>query len=506
MTDLLISIDLGTTRLKVAGFQTNGTLQHLVVRRHTERRAFEDGEARRWQSADQWWTDTVSAVRQLLAHLDSPRILGIGLSGRGGAGVFADAAGRVVADPWADDRHRQHADRLREWRADRADSVRLSNYGLALIAKYRWLADRHPARAAKVVRAFYAKDWLLYRLTGAHQTDWSSGPDGERWDPALADLGLPADLLPQPALPWELAAPLSAQAAGALGLDVGVPVAVGAHDGVAANIGAGAFSPGDIAITLGTHAVVRAVTDRYPEGSFRFYCFPPGLHVRGGNALMAGRSVDWVVELTDAAAGSDRTAAYRVLEDAAAGVPAGARGLTFLPYLAGQVAPVQRPHARGALLGMALDHGRAELYRAVLEGGAFAVRQLFEQVTGWIADVPGPADPRRKVGAPRSAEQRRVRVTGGGADSELWIRILTDVIGQSIESTGQAVEARGAAMCLSVALGFHADLEAAARAMVRVVHRTDPDPAGVAEYEGVYRRWETLDQASVAVGVSSKPH
>jgi sugar (pentulose or hexulose) kinase len=291
-------------------------------------------------------------------------------------------------------------------------------------------------------------------------------------------LGMPEGVLPEPGLPWTLAGELTAPAAAALGLPAGTPVALGAHDGVAANIGAGAFSEREYVITLGTHAVVRTVAAALPAGARRFYGFPPGSHVIGGNAWFAGRTADWLLELLGLAGSDDRTPAYRELERMAGTVPAGARGVRFLPHLEGQRAPQYHPGARGAFAGLALAHGQAELGRAVLEGAACAVRAVFEEVAGWC----GPP--------------RRLRVTGGGAENRLWVEILVNLLGAPIEWTGPAAEARGAAICLAVALGIHEDPAQAAAAMVAVDRRIEPEPALAAAYEEIYRDWDRLGRLS----------
>jgi len=474
MSDLLVSIDLGTTRLKVAAYRPDGTLAHQVVRRHREMAGTGDGgEIHRWQSAVAWWEDTVQATAELLAALPDDVVRGIGLSGRGGAAVFADETGEVIADPWSDGRHRDQARSLASWRKD---GVWLSNYGLQLIAKYLWLRERRPEQARRISRAFYAKDWLLYRLTGVHVTDWTSGPDAPGWDPALDHWQLPGDLLPRPALPWTLAGSMCADAAARLGLDESVPVAVGAHDGLAANIGAGAIQPGDCALTLGTHGVVRMVTASQPEGAYRFYGFPPDRHIIGGNAVLAGRCADWVLELLGAPA--EPAADYAALEQAAAAVPAGAGGVRFLPFLAGRVSPEIRPGARALFAGLELSHGRGELYRAVLEGTAFAMTDIFDQVRGWCG------------------EPARVRATGGGSESPLWMELLAAMLDRPVGLGGAGVEGRGAVMCLAVALGWHPDLASAADAMVRVVQTVDPEPGLVAHYRVIREDWQALNRLS----------
>ena len=127
MSELLVSIDLGTTRLKVAAFTPDGTLQHLVVRRHEDHRLQHEAGERSWQIAEQWWEDTVAAVGELLQATPG-QVVGIGLSGRGGAAVFADRSGEVVADPWSDSRHAVQVRQALPFRA-----VRPSRYMIRIL-------------------------------------------------------------------------------------------------------------------------------------------------------------------------------------------------------------------------------------------------------------------------------------------------------------------------------------------------------------------------------------
>ena len=464
MSATLVCIDLGTTRLKVAAFTPEGELLQQVATRHKETPAGQD--------PTQWWRDAAAGIRSL--RVDN--VAGLSLSGRGGAGIFLDRDGDVLAGPWADDRHAADLRRLYAWRSGRF----LPNYGAALVAKYLWLREHHADLARRCRYAVYGKDYLLFRLAGAHVTDWSSGPDGPCWDPHLfEDFGLEPDVLPRPALPWEIAGALTSAAAGETGLPEGIPVAVGAHDGICANVGAGAGRPGDYAITLGTNAVTRAVTNSAPPGAYRFYALPPDRHVIGGNALLGGRSLDWLLDILD---GPDRRAdAYGAADAEAAAVTPGADGAVFLPFLAGQVAPEVRRGARGAFAGLRAEHGRGALLRAVFEGTAFAVADIFEQVRDWC-------------GPPAT-----VRLTGGGAESRVIQRLLADTLNVTLEVSDAAVEARGAAVFLAVALGLHADHDGAADAMVPITRQVAPEPEGVETCRRLQTRWRAVRDAMRAV-------
>ena len=468
MADAFISIDLGTTRLKVAAFDATGVLLHQVATRHTE--------AGNGQDADDWWTHAVAAIRTVAKaakQMGAGEISGMSISGRAGAGVFTDASGAVLAHPWSDNRHREQLNRLYEWRKDRF----LANYGAALVAKYLWLRDNEPQLARRIRRAHYAKDFLLFRLTGAHKTDWSSGPDRSTWgDELLTDFGLPDDLLPEPALPWEIGGLLDAGAASALELKPGIPVAVGAHDGICANVGAGATREGEYAITLGTHAVTRTATAKVPDGAYRFYGLPPDRHIVGGNAIMGGRSADWFLDI--ACSGCDRAEAFQTMDRAASKVAPGAEGVSFLPFLSGQVAPQLRLGASGMFAGLRAHHDRAHLYRAVLEGAAFAIADIFEQITGWCG------------------EPNRVRLTGGGSSSAVWTEILANVLGRPLEVSDEAVEGRGAIIFLTIALGRHSNYDEAADTMVPITSVVDPNDGRVAEYQKLHEHWQTVSETT----------
>ena len=469
MTDLLLTYDLGTTRLKVALFDLRGELLGSQAMRHEEHR---DG-SRRWQDANVWWHNAVSLTRTLLSTsaVDPQHITAISLTGRAGAGIFTDGDGQVLAQPWSDGRHREI---LAQLNPDR----RYALYGATLVAKYRWLLDHEPTCAARIRHAFFGKDFLLFRLTGAHRTDPGSGPDALDWDPALvAAAGIPVEHLPHPGLPWELAGELTDSAAEALGLEAGIAVAIGAHDGICANVGVGATRPGQYALTLGTHAVVRGVSAHSPDGARRFYGLPPDRHVIGGNALWGGRAADWFLDLY---AQANRADAFADFDREAQGLDIGADGALFLPYLGGRNAPDRNFEARAAFLNLNLAHTKAHLYRALLEGVAFALAEILEQVEGWCGQA------------------KSLRLTGGGAASPVWRSILCAALDRPLEYSDTAAETRGAAIFAAVATGHYPDYDRAADAMATQRGRLDPDAEQVTRYREIYNRWRDARDASEA--------
>jgi xylulokinase len=159
----------------------------------------------------------------------------------------------------------------------------------------------------------------------------------------------------------------------------------------------------------------------------------------------------------------------------AAAVPPGAEGLLFQPYLQGERTPHADPDARGAFAGLSLRHGRGHLTRAVLEGVAFGLRDSLELL--------------RAVGVEADAG----RVSGGGARSELWLRIVASVLGLPLERTeAEEGAAFGAALLGGVQAGLFADAHEAVAATVRVRDRVEPDRDWQAAYEEGYARYRLL--------------
>lgn len=472
--DLIVSIDLGTTRLKVSAFDERGRLIHLVSRRNVEqsRGADSDAEtARSWQSADAWWKDTCEALVELLRHgdIDATRVRAVSLSGRAGAGVFVDGQGQVIADPWSDNRHRGELAGLVAG-LERNSAF----YGPTLLAKWQWL-EKHEADVAAAVRhAMYGKDFIGFRLTGEVVTDPSSGPDGPWPRELLERAGIDAARLPAVGMPWEIAGTVTAGAARETGLVEGTPVAVGAHDGISANAGAGALGAREFALTLGTHAVIRSIEKVWPEGSRRFYGYPPDRHVIGGNALFAGRSLDWFIDTTAPTVESRRRVAFERFDEAASGVTPGAGGVVFLPFPGGRIAPDREPGIRAAFAGVGLETDHAALYRAVLEGTAFALADVMDQLSGW-------------VGLPKS-----VGVTGSGARSPVWTQIIADVLGTPLSLTDDASEGRGAAIFAAAALGLYPSVRDAAANMIEITRRVEPDPTRHERYRDLRERWQIV--------------
>jgi xylulokinase len=328
--------------------------------------------------------------------------------------------------------------------------------------KLLWLRRHEPEVFAQIARIALPKDYVRLRLCGVHATDVADASGtllldvaARRWSEEVIEaLGLErswfSDVLESCFVSGETAD--------------GVAVAAGAGDQAAGAVGVGVDSPGPVSIVLGTSGVVFGVLDGFeadPEARVHAFChaIPETWHCMGV-MLSAADSLRWLGTVSGSAGD------FATLLEEATAWPAGTEGLLFLPYLAGERTPHADPDARGAFVGLSIRHDRGALVRAVLEGVAFALHDSLDLV-GALAGAPTVA-----------------RVSGGGARSELWLRILASVLELPLERV--AVDegaAFGAAILGGVAGGAWPDVRAATAATVHPRGQIEPVP----EWAEVYR-------------------
>jgi xylulokinase len=324
--------------------------------------------------------------------------------------------------------------------------------------KLLWLRAHEPEVYARIRRILLPKDYVRFRLTGERVTDVADASGTllfdvarRRWSSEVCDaLEVPLEWLPPVYESTEIA---------------------GAGDQAAAALGAGIVDPGPLSIVLGTSGVVFAVLPAYaPDRQARVHVFchtVPGAWHAMGVMLSAAGSAGWLRQVL----GAD----LRTLETEAAAWAAGCEGLLFAPYLAGERTPHADPDVRGAFTGLALRHDRGALWRSMLEGVAFGLRDCLELL--------------RELGA----QPEVGRVSGGGARSELWVKIVASVLGLPLERTeSEEGSAYGAALLAGVRAGVFADAYEAVERCVHVRERIEPDAAWAAAYEEAYVRYRAL--------------
>jgi len=326
------------------------------------------------------------------------------------------------------------------------------------------------------------KDYLRYRLTHEYAMDKADGSgtllfnlEKRDWsNDILNTLSIPAEWLPKTFEGPEITGRVTRETAEATGLREGTPVVAGGGDQSAQAVGVGAIRPGVLAVTLGTSGVVFAATETpliESQGRLHAFCHavPERWHLMGVMLSAAG-SLQWYRD----ALCPDMSFDELVTE--AARVAAGSDGLLFLPYLSGERTPHPDPLARGAFAGLTTRHTRAHLTRAVLEGVAFGLKDIFSLM--------------HEVGM---REINEVRVSGGGAKSSVWRQILADVLASELVTVNTTEGAAyGAALLAGVAAGAWSNVDEACAQTIRVSDRVLPDVTNVARYAEMYPQYQSL--------------
>jgi xylulokinase len=438
------------------------------------------------QQPRDWWQAAVNSIHHVLQETDVESIAAIGLTGQMHGLVLLDDGGEVLRPSilWNDQRCADECDEIRT-RLGKDRLVRISgNDALTgfIAPKILWVRNHEREVYDRARHVLLPKDYLRYKLTHEYAMDKADGSgtllfdlQKRDWSNEILDgLDIPSAWLPKTFEGPEITGRVTREAAAATGLKEGTPVVAGGGDQSAQAVGVGAIRPGVLAVTMGTSGVVFAATETpliESEGRLHAFCHavPERWHLMGVMLSAAG-SLQWYHDALYPNLSFDE------LVGEAAGVAAGSDGLLFLPYLCGERTPHPDPLARGAWVGLTTRHSRAHLTRAVLEGVAFGLKDIFSLM--------------QDVGM-REIDQ--VRVSGGGAKSVLWRQILADVLESELVTVNTTEGAAyGAALLAGVAAGVWSNVDTACTETIRVGDRITPGVSNVSRYAEMYRQYQSL--------------
>lgn len=468
-----LSIDVGTSSTKLALFDDRGRL--LVS--YSAPYAVEYPRPE-WaeQDPELWWQAVCALGPQVMQHPQAAHIAGIALSGQTPLCAPVDEAGRPLrkAILWLDRRATPQVDWLREHigeeRCRAVSRNRVDSYFGGL--KWLWFRQNEPEAFARTWKILQASSFVTLRLTGQVVIDPAQAGlcspcfnfARADWDPAIcAEMGIPLEMLPAVRPAWEVVGAVSAAAARATGLPEGAPVVCGGGDFACAALGTGITGAGEAALMLGT-----AGNLLFPGAASDDPRLLHTIHLTGDplpfGGVLAGGNLNWFADLF----GGPAPRLFERLNEQAARVPAGSEGLVYLPYIMGERTPIWDPAARGAFVGLSARHTRAHLYRAILEGIAFAFRQVKEIALGQAGSLTA------------------ITAIDGGARSPLWRAILASALGVPVREGGdQAGTALGSAFLAALGTGGATNFDGI-RAWTAAHSTTPPDPAATRVYDRLY--------------------
>jgi len=473
---MLLGLDIGTGSAKVLLLGEDGGVLGQGSAPYAVRSPYPG-----WAESDpsDWLAACGEAVRQAV-HGHGRNVVALGLSGQM-HGVVLTGADSTPARPailWADARS---GPQLELYRAlDPHLGRGLANPYVTGMAgpSLLWVRDHEPEAYESARWALQPKDWVRLVLTGEVATEPSDASatllydleaDAWAWQVVEA-LGLRSDLLPVIVPSGKTAGTLTETAGSHLGLRQGLPVAAGAADTAAAALGSGLLVPGVAQLTVGTGGQIIAVRDRPVLDSTRRTHLYRAATPAHWYSMAAVQNVGLALEWVRALLGVTWDEVYKE----AFSVPAGAEGLTFLPYLTGERTPHMDPNTRGSWSGMGLHHSRAHLLRAALEGVAFALREALEALEATGLQVP------------------ELRLAGGGSGLQLWRSMLADILRRPLFALPEsAASARGAALLAGMACGLYsseADTLPLAPSSALVAAPGEQAP----KYDAAYARYREL--------------
>jgi xylulokinase len=427
-----------------------------------------------------WESALAPTINQALkaAHVAPDRVKALGIGGQldGCIAVGGDGLPVHPCLIWMDRRAQDEIAGLPAIEIRNRTGVILDPSHMA--AKIKWL-KRH-ITAARTGCVFHQPvSYLVCRLTGNHVMDHGLAStsmlyslSARTFDSWLLDLfGIETAELPALADAADVAGALSADGSRLTGLAAGIPVAVGTGDDFSTPLGAGAVSPGRLVCVLGTAEVVGAVhpTAIVDQGGLvETHAFAGETYYIENPGWLSGGALAWFNQVF----GLDD---FRQLDDLADSAPPGCDGLTFLPGLSGTMAPEWIASARGCFYGLTPAHGTAHMARAMLEGPAFAMRDVMERLNAM------------------GVQTRSILVLGGGANSSTWTKIRSDLAGLPVEVPLTVDTAPvGSALLAAVAAGIQPDLMTATQNVGGVRHTVQPDPTVKPAYDDAYTAYRRL--------------
>ncbi len=475
-----IGADLGTSALKLLLVDEFGNIEKRVSKEYEVHYP-----APGWseQSPQDWWSAFVSGVKELLREIDRNTVCGIGVGGQMHGLVILDEKDQVIrpAILWNDGRTAKQTEYLNDTVGTKVLADATANIAFAgfTAPKLLWMRESEPENFAKINKVMLPKDYLNYRLTGSHCTDYSDASgmllldvEHKCWSGKMLEVcGLREDQMPKLYESYQVVGTLLPRIADELGLSQ-IPVVAGGGDNAVAAVGTGTLEAGKCNISLGTSGTVFIPTESFvptENHSIHNFCHANGKYHLMGCILSAASCNKWFCEsILD-------TDDYDATQRGISSDDLGNNHVYFLPYLMGERSPINDTDARGTFLGMRADTKREDMVLSVLEGVAFAIRQNLE------------------VARSMGVKIDRSTVCGGGARSELWCRILCNVLNIPLDiPKTEEGPGYGGAMLAMVGTGRYSDPEECAKAMLSVQKTVLPDPELTARYEIQYRKFEKI--------------
>lgn len=461
---LYIGVDLGTSAVKLLLVNEHGDILGEVSKEYP---VYYPQSGWSEQNPADWWAAVKSGIAELTADCDKSEIAGIGAGGQMHGLVVLDENDEVIrpAILWNDGRTQKQVDYLngiigKEFLSENTANIAFAGF---TAPKILWMKENEPELFAKIKKIMLPKDYINYMLTGVHSCDYSDASGmllldvkNKCWSDKMLDIcSVTKEQMPSLYESSDVIGTLKPDTANELGLGENVKVVAGAGDNAAAAIGTGTVGNGKCNISLGTSGTIFISSSNFgvdPNNALHAFAHADGCYHLMGCMLSAASCNKWFME--DILHDTDYKSNQAPITDE----KLGRNNVFFLPYLMGERSPINDTNARGTFIGMSMDTTRADMLQAVFEGVAFAIRDSFEVAKSLGIDIS------------------RSNICGGGAKSELWKKIMANVLGIPLDTVKtEQGPGYGGAILAMVGCGEFESVADACNKLVEISDTVYPD-------------------------------
>ena len=476
---LYIGIDLGTSSVKLMLVDENGSICQEETRDYP---VYYPNSGWSEQNASDWWRAICDGLPALLDGFDGQDVRGIGVAGQMHGLVILDGEDQVIRPTilWNDGRTDKETAYLNEVVGVERLFENTGNIAFAgfTAPKLLWVKENEPENFARISKIMLPKDYVNYLLTGVHCTDYSDASGmllldvkNKRWSREMLDIcGITEAQMPKLYESFEVVGTIKTELAEKFGINKRAVVVAGAGDNAAAAIGTGTVGEGKCNVSLGTSGTIFVSSNRFSgdvKQAIHSFCHADGGYHLMGCILSAASCNKW---FCDEILG---TKDYKAEECTITEL--GKNDVFFLPYLMGERSPINDVNATGMFIGLRPNTSRSDMYQAVLEGVAFAIKDNLEIIKNFGIDIKSSC------------------LCGGGAKSRTWREILANVL--DIELNLPVTEqgpGYGSAILAMVGAGQFENVNQAIDKFFEIRETVKPSRALVALYADRYEKYRRI--------------
>ncbi len=489
--DMILSIDAGTQSIRSALVDASGNIVHIVKMQIEPYFSEHPGWAE--QDPDYYWRMLCASCKGLIkkAGKTRERIAAVTLTTQRATMINVGADGKPLrpAMIWLDQRKADASGIIPSAARPFLKAVNLLERveGVVENCESNWIRQNQPEIWEKTHKYLLLSGFFTFKLTGEFADSTGSNVGylpinsrtyqwAGRFDIKWRLFPMEMEKLPRLIKPSEELGRVTRRASLETGIPMGLPVFAAGTDKGCEILGGGCLTPDIGCLSFGTTATFNTVTDRYIELLPMIPPYPAAIPDSYYTEVMVYRGfwmVSWFREefglMEKQAAVKKKIAPEKLFDALIEKTPAGSMGLVLQPYWSPGVNT--DPYAKGSIIGFGDVHNRAYLYRSILEGLVYALREGAEYTM-------------KKTRTPVT----RLRVSGGGSQSDMAMRITADVFGLPAERPHTyETSALGAAIDAAVGLGLYPDFASAVKAMTRVKDVFEPVAANHRLYDDLYR-------------------